>query len=749
VQSDDAVGREVRSATLTGMRELHVHVARWSALHPWRAVVGWVLFVAVCLGSGAAMGTHTATTEDYRVGEAGRAEAMAAAGSLTRSPTEQVLISSRSGPLDGVAAGAAARDVTTRMQGLARVEQVAPPRAAADGASVLVQLTLTGSEDDAKSAVESLRAQTDATQRAYPQLSVEETGSPSISKGVDEQRGSDLAFSEAITLPATLITLLLVFGSVLVATVPLVLALSSIAAAMGLAMLISHLSPDAGVGNNIIVMIGLAVGVDYTLFYLKREREERARQGGRLGSAALVEIAARTSGRAVVVSGVAVAVSTASLYLAADVIFSSLATATIIVVLVAMASSLTALPALLVLTATRAERRAARHGLRPRRRRDRDGLLFRRLLLPATKHPVATLCGSVLVLLGLAAPALGLHLVELSRDTHSREIPAMQTYDRLNEAFPDLRVTHQVVARAAPGGGAAATAAMQELARRALADPLFTGAPVLRTSPDGLTSSLELSVPHRGDTAGARESLQHLRADLVPETVGALPGVEAGVTGDVARYTDYPAHQAGKLPLVLGALLLVTFATTALAFGSVVLGLVGMVLNALSAAAATGLLVAVFQSTWAQGLLDFQSTGSIGSRVPLFLLVILFGLSMDYQIFVLSRIREAADRGLSTRESVIEGMRHSAGVVTSAAIVMVTVFVSFVFLHLLEMKQIGFVLAAAVLLDAFIIRILTLPAVLLLLGRRIWWPDRRGGADDRHGPNEDRAAVGGHPAEVT
>jgi RND superfamily putative drug exporter len=222
----------------------------------------------------------------------------------------------------------------------------------------------------------------------------------------------------------------------------------------------------------------------------------------------------------------------------------------------------------------------------------------------------------------------------------------------------------------------------------------------------------------------ARASLKDLRRVHVPATVGGLDGVETAVTGDVARYADYPEHQKGKLPLVIGALLLVTFAMTVWAFRSVVLGLVGVVLNLLSAGASLGLLVLVFQHSWAEGLLDFTSTGSIGSRVPLFLFVILFGLSMDYQVFVISRIREAALNGVPTRQAVLDGIGGSAGVVTSAAFVMVTVFASFVSLHIMEMKQMGFALAVAVLLDAVIIRIMILPSLMLMLGERSWWPSR-------------------------
>ncbi|MCX4455608.1 MMPL family transporter [Streptomyces sp. NBC_01340] len=713
------------------MKSFTVRMARWSARHPWRAIVGWLVFVVLCLGIGSAVGTHSATTADYRVGEAGRAEAMAAEGRLERRSTEQVLISSRSGPLDRTAAEAAATDLTARLERLPEVAGVAEPLVSADRRILMVEVALKGEERDAKDKVDALLAQTEAVGKARPGLLLEETGSPSISKGVDQQRGDDLALSEKITLPITLITLLIVFGSVTMAGVPLLLALSSIAAAVGLSMVASHLSPDAGVGTNVILMIGLAVGVDYTLFYLKREREERARSGGRLSSEALVELAAATSGRVVVISGLAVVASTATLYLASDVIFSSLATGTIVVVLVAVASSLTALPALLVKLGQRAERGARRRAARGKPERqtgdDGGGRVWAALLRPASRHPLATLCVSVLALLALVTPLAGLKITEMSRDTHSRDIPAMRVYDRLNEAFPEQRVTHQVVVRADAARSGEVTRALRELARRADADPLFAGASGIRTSADHRISVLELKVPYLGNSDQAYDSLDHLRDDYLPATVGRIDGAEFGVSGDVARYADYPAHQNGKLPLVLGALLLVTFAMTTYAFRSVVLGLIGVVLNLLSAAAALGLLVLVFQGTWAEGLLDFHSTGSIGSRVPLFLFVILFGLSMDYQVFVVSRIREAVLTGASTRQAVLDGIHRSASVVTSAAVVMTTVFVSFVFLHIIEMKQIGFVLAVAVLLDAFVVRIMVLPSAMLLLGEASWWPSRQAG----------------------
>ncbi|MFF3174664.1 MMPL family transporter [Streptomyces sp. NPDC057900] len=611
---------------------------------------------------------------------------------------------------------------------LPEVDRVEKPVVSKNGKVLLVEVVMKGEELAARKSVDPLVAQTAEVQKSHPELRVAETGGPSMSKGLDKQRGDDLLFSEMLTLPVTIITLMIAFASVIAAGVPVLLAMSSIAAAMGLSALASHVLPDAGVGNNIILLIGMAVGVDYSLFYLKRDREERARAGGRLGSQAIVQLAAETAGRAIVVSGLAVIVSTATLYLAADVIFSSLATGTIVVVLVAMASSLTVLPALLAKLGARSEHRAARRAEKGKRNRDHGGTskVWQTILRPATQHPVITLVVSTLVMLGLAAPALGLNLSVLGKDTFSRDIPAVRTYDRLMSAFPEKLVQHQVVVRSDKSHEPQTAQALADLRKRAQADPLFAkdADAAVRTSDDGLISSLTLSVPFKPSSSQALDSLDHIRDDYLPATVGKVAGTEAYVTGDIARDVDYLDHQNSKLPLIVGFLLLVTFLVTVAAFRSVVIGLLGVVLNLLSAAAAFGLLVVVFQGNWAQGLLDFNATGAVGSRVPLFLFVILFGLSMDYQVFVVSRIREAALRGVDTRTAVLEGIGSSAGVVTSAAVVMVTVFSSFIFLNLVEMKQMGFSLAVAVLLDAFIVRIMILPSALTLLGKASWWPSR-------------------------
>ncbi|MEU7582055.1 MMPL family transporter [Streptomyces sp. NPDC041068] len=707
-------------------------VASWSALHPGRAIAGWFVFVALCLALGSLVGTNSAGDKDYWVGEAGRAESIATDGDLQHKSAERIMVTNKSDAPLGAEARSAAKDVAARMKKLDPVLHVADPVRSENGKMLMVEVTLKGPRLEAQKHIDPLLETTAEVQKKYADLRVEETGDASVEVGLDDQRADDLATTETITFPITLITLALVFGSVIMVGVPLLLAISSIGASIGLSQLVSHLLPDAGVGNNVILLIGMAVGVDYTLFYLKREREERAHAGGRLSPEALVGIAAATSGRAIVVSGLAVILSTATLFLATDVIFSSLAIGTIVVVAVAVLSSITVLPALLVKIGRRADRKAARAAERGKRVKARKpeetGRLWTALLKPAKNRPVATLVVSVLVMLGLAAPVLGMELRVLSTATHSRSIPEMKAYDRLNEAFPDLLAEHWVAVRSDAGDKEQTREALTALADRAKADPLFSKKqPKLESTDDGLIHMMTLSVPHKLNSSEAQDSLKHLRDDMIPATLGKVDGAEFGVSGPVAQDVDYLKNQNEKMPVVIGFLLLLTFIMMVLVFRSVVISVLGVLLNLLSVAASFGLVVVFFQWGLGSTLFGFEesATSGIGSRVPLFLFVILFGLSMDYQVFVVSRIKEAAMNGVPTRQAVIDGISKSAKVVTSAAVVMVTVFASFMFLHLAEMKQIGFSLAVAVLLDAFIIRVMILPSAMILLGDASWWPSRK------------------------
>ncbi|MEH1130185.1 MMPL family transporter [Micromonospora sp. CPCC 206061] len=705
-----------------GKRPMTVRVARWSAEHPWRAIALWVVFVAVCFVGGSAAGLKEATDEDEAIGEAGRASVIEIAGNFDEYATENVLITAPSGQLDRAAADAAAADAVTRMRATEGVASVADPVLARDGSAVLVAITMTGDADTASDRLAPLQATTTSLQQAHPDVRVEEVGGPSIDKALDDTLGDDFKRAELLSLPVTLLILIVAFGALIAAGVPVLLAMSSVFAAMGLSTLASHLLPSTDTTNSVILLIGLAVGVDYSLFYIRREREERAKGRGHLDA---VEIAAETSGHAVVVSGIAVMIAMAGLFLATDVVFSSLAVGSILVVAVSVIGSLTVLPAILAKLGRWVDRPRVPLLWRLSARRSGAPKFWPAVLRPALRHPLMTLLVSVGLLLALAVPALGMKMKFPGMEDLPRTTPAMQAYDRLTAAFPSNGTVHFVAVQAPASKADDVKAALTDLASRAGGDPLFApveaGGPEIQVSADRTVSTLEVATPYASRADEARESLDKLRDQLIPSALGTLSGVEYAVGGDVAGSVDYAEHIRGKLPLVMGFVMLLTFLVMALTFRSVVVALTSILLNLLSVAASYGLLVLVFQGTWAEGLLGFTSMESIVTWLPLFLFVVLFGLSMDYHVFVVSRIREAVRRGVPNKEAVAYGITSSAGVVTSAAIVMVAVFSIFATLSTIDMKQLGIGLAAAILLDATIIRAVVLPSAMTLLGKANWW----------------------------
>lgn len=702
-------------------RGVTARIAHWSIGHPWWAIGLWLVFVATTAVLGGMTGTKQATYSEFGVGESARAEQLLESAGFIPPASESVLITAGDG-WDGAAAQAAARDAAHRLDRLPQVAEVgeAVPSPVAD--ALLVPVTLSGEREDASEQVAPVLAELAAVQADHPRLRVEAVGDGSIGRGVDQLVEEDLGTAGFLSLPVTLAILLVVFGALVAAGVPLLLGLSAVVAATGLWAFASHLVPDIGTVPQVILLLGLAVGVDYSLFYLKREREERRRGHGTVDA---VRLAAATSGRAVVVSALTTLVALAGLFLAGDAIFAALGTGVMLAVAVAMLGSVTVLPALLV--------KLGRAVDRPRvpllwRLTDRGGepRVWPVLLAPALRAPRTTLVVTLVGLAALAVPALGMSLKNSSVDELPRSIVALQGYDRLVEAYPSEGNAHTVVVRAPAGQADAVAAELHELAGRASSHPRFAAGaqPRVLTSSDGTVSTIDIPVPYGIDSPEAEESLTVLRGELVPATVGTLPGVAYAVGGTVADNVDYTSHQTERMPWVIGFVVVLTVAMMAFAFRSVVVALVAGALNLLSVAAAFGVLTLVFQHTWAQDLLDFTSTGHLVNWVPLFLFVVLFGLSMDYHVFVVSRIREAAAGGLGTREAVRAGLTRSAGVVTSAAAVMVAVFAIFATLSMVEMKQLGVGLAVAIAVDATIVRILLLPSIMNLLGRANWWPSR-------------------------
>ncbi|MEU3818643.1 MMPL family transporter [Streptomyces sp. NPDC030392] len=701
-----------------------VRIARWSATHPWSAIGLWVVFVALCLLLGGAAGTDRISDEESGVGESGRAGRITASGHFTEKPEENVLISAANGgKLDLATARKAAAELTGRMRALPEVESVGTALPAPDGTALLLPVTMTGDTETADTRVQPLLDASAATERAHEGLRIDQVGTGSTAKGLGDTLGEDFEKAELISLPLTLLILLVVFGAVIAAGVPVLLAVSCVGAAIGLSTLASHVLPETSAVGNVILLMGMAVGVDYSLFYLKREREERRKGASHLDA---IEIAAETSGHTVVVSGTTVIVSMAGLYLAQEATFASLATGSIIVVAVAVLASLTVLPALLA--------KLGRWVDRPKvpllwrlTMRSGESRLWPLMLRPALVRPVLTLVVSVGALLALALPALDMKLKQPGSDDLSRDIPVVQAMDRLTSAFPSEGTTHHVAVRAPAQRAGEVESALRALLGRTEGRRLFAHdrTPEIRVSADRRVHTVAVGTPYSPKSDGARDSLELLR-EWLPEALAPVRGAEGAVGGKVAQGIDFTGHLEDRMPWVVGFVLLLTFATMAVIFRSLAVALSAILLNLLSAAASFGVLVAVFQHTWAEDLLDFHSSGAVVSWLPLFLFVVLFGLSMDYHVFVVSRIREAALDGARVREAVRDGITRSAGVVTSAAIVMVAVFAVFGTLSMVEFKQLGVGLAAAILMDAVVIRIFVLPALMTALGRWNWWP---GGLD--------------------
>ena len=690
-----------------------VRVARWSATHPWRAIGLWLLLVVVAVGMSVAIPKQQTESKDNWVGQSGQAAELIEKAGLGDRPTETVLLTDPDGPLDKAAASTAIAQLQQKLKALDSIQAVGQPVWSENGKAALVPMELKGSPDDASDNIEKIVATTAEVQKANPDLSIAQAGSASVDAGIWKQVGSDLAKAEKLSLPITFALMLLAFGALIAAGIPVLLAFSAVGAALGFYAPLSYLFPDGGSVANVVLLIGMAVGVDYSLFYLKREREERRKGRTTLDA---VEIAAATSGHSVVVSGLAVIVSMAGLYVSQDATFTSMATATIVVVAVAVLGSLTVLPALLAKLGHRVDRPRVPLLWRLNRRIGPGGI-SRRILAPVLRYPRAALAISAAAVVALAVPALGMKTEPADLNTLPQSIPEVRTFKELQANFPSQGgLSYDVVAQ-----GEGAVAALTGLQESAVQTGKFVVPPGEAIRQADSTAVLTLVSVLPESSANGEAALSQLRTELAPAALGS---VTWAVGGESAESVDYGNNQRDRLPYVIAFVLALTLVMMAVTFRSLAIALVTTVLNLASVAACFGVLALVFQHTWAEGLLGFTSAGFVVSWIPLFLFVILVGLSMDYHVFVLGRIREGVAEGLTPQEAVRKGITESAGVVTSAAAVMVSVFAVFATLGMLEMKQMGVGLAVAVLIDATLVRIVMLPSIMVLLGRKAWWPNK-------------------------
>ena len=700
----------------------------WSAHHWKAAVCVWLGFVAAALLIGQATGMRMLTGAESLTGQSAAAHRLTDGAGMANTSMENVLVQNRAMRADATAFREVLGAVVQRVRAQPYVSDVESPLdrsgaalVSADGHSALIRFQLSGSMNQTESRVVATLDAVATAQRAHPDYRIEEFGDASFDKASNDSAGVDFHRAEIFSIPVTVFILLIAFGALVAAVLPVLLALSAFAAAYGLMLLTSHVFPTDMTTLSAMLLIGLAVGVDYSLFYLRREREERA--AGRSADEALLA-AASTSGRSVLISGLTVMVAVAGMFLAGTGDFRGIAMGTILVVATSVIGSLTVLPALLSKLGDRIERGRVPFLRRPAGATG-DSRVWGAVTRRVMRRPAVVAVSATAILVTLALPLVKMHTVLPGYTDYPRSMPILQTLDRMQQAFPGGPAPAEVVLSADNVDAPAVVSAVGQFHRAALA----TGQAFEPITEHVLSHNVAvISVPlaGTGQDAASLTALRTLRQQVVPTTLADVPGMRSvDVGGSAAASADYNAtmraHIAWVFAFVLGAAFLLLLAT----FRSVVIAIKAIVLNLLSVGAAYGFLVAAFQWGWAEKILGFHSIHGIASWIPLFLFVVLFGLSMDYHIFILSRIREAHARGMSTAAAIEHGVRTTAGVVTSAAAVMVVVFAIFASLSQVSTKEIGTGLAVAVLLDATIVRGALLPASMRLLGEWNWWLPRR------------------------
>jgi RND superfamily putative drug exporter len=688
---------------------------------------GWLAFVIVAFLIGSSAGVVTMRDEEFAIGDSRAAEKVLADEFAAERAREMVLIQSRDGPLGRAELEDAVVDLVARLSRAAAVAGIESPldpansgQLSQDGRSALLTFQITGDPDTAGDRVGPSLAATAAVQRAHPGLFVGQVGDGSADDAVSARIADDFQRAEFTSLPVTLLILVLAFGALVAAGIPLLLGLTAVLAALGLTALLSHLLRVDESINSVILLIGLAVGVDYSLFYLRRVREERAR--GRSPADAL-QVAAATSGRAVLVSGLTVLTAMAGMFLMGTRVFQSFGAGTMIVVAIAVVGSLTVLPAVLSLLGDRVDRGPVPF-LSRRRGQDGESRLWTTIVDEVLRRPLLWGGLAAGLLIVLAVPAFRLHTASSGVQGLPRDLPVMRVYDRLEQAFPGGPLPAIVVVSAPDVTAPQVRAGIEELKRAALATGEMREPVGVDVSASRRAARVRIALAGTGTDAESNHALDLLRGSVIPSTIGRVPGVEAHSTGLTADSRDFNDSMKAHAPYVFAFVLGMTFVLLLLTFRSIVIALEAIALNLLSVGAAYGVLVLVFQDGRLESLLGFRSIGGVTAWLPLFLFVVLFGLSMDYHVLILSRVREAHDGGMPTDAAVAHGIRSTASVVTSAAIVMVAVFAIFATLGMIDFKMMGVGLAAAVLLDATVVRAVLLPSTMTLLGDWNWYLPR-------------------------
>jgi uncharacterized membrane protein YdfJ with MMPL/SSD domain len=692
------------------------------------------VFVASLLAGGTSAQNAVQNDASSRY-ESGKAYDVFNASGPQEDPGQQLLlvVSLPSGTFDDPANAAALEDVVARMTALTAMvdgatvpvfDQIvdplkAPPEAdlvSPDRTTVRIPSRIPGETDVVQQRLVPVRSLVDDLRTAHPGMTIHALNNTLGNDDISTLVNDDLDSSLRITIPLTFIILLIVFGAVVAAVVPLVLAVTALLAAFGVLGLYSQfVAPVSPYAGQLVVLIGLAVAVDYSLFMITRFRTERRKRD----KLAAIQVASGTAGRAVFFSGLAVMISIGGLFLLDDPLFRSMAIGTISVVLISVIGSLTFLPATLSILDTGVNR--LRIPYLGRERPEGSGI-WARVVRAVMHRPVISFVVSAGLLLVLSIPVLRLHIGQSDFTSFPNSIDSVQALNLMNEKWPQgTTLALQVVVTKADDP--ATQSAIDAMTARIL-DIQGVSRPVdTRLSHDKSVELVSYVLSGSQNDIRNQDIVREVRRDVVPAVFGPLPGVQAYVTGDPAFVVDQVGFYADGMPRVIAFVLALSFLLLLVAFHSLVIPIKAILLNLLSTGAAFGLLVLVFQDGYGADLINAKP-GVIEAFVPIFIFTILFGLSMDYHVFILTRIKEARDHGLGSNAAVETGISITAGTVTGAAAIMVAVFAVFVTLQLTIIKQIGFGLAVAVLIDATIVRSILLPSSMRLLGEWNWWMPR-------------------------
>ena len=714
-------------------------IARASSRHPWRTIGVWLVLI-VAMGAVSSSLLSDVLTQDIQF--TNRPESVQAQdvldtkfGQSRTEDTEFLIVHSDQFTVHDAQFVGFVRQLQGRVTALDGGILAAPPatyydvvRQAPDQAAglvsqdqhyTLVPVTLKDFEDET---IQKLRDISATAQEDG--FSVQVAGTGSLNVDFTTIAEEDLRKGESIGIGIALIVLIIVFASIVAAIVPIVMAIFAIAVALGLVALIGQLFSFNLFVENMVTMIGLAVGIDYSLFIVSRYREERKKGFSKLDA---IGAAGATANRAVFFSGVTVVLALLGMMIFPATIFRSLAGGAILVTIAALGASMTLLPAILAILGDRVNWPRLARRARVDSDHDPRGGMWDRLTRGVMARPVVFLLASLLVLGGLGTFYFQLHRgTSQNVSTLPDDFPSKQAFVTLQREFSGGLTDPAKIVITGDVESSEVQAAIQRLQDAIASDPTFAPETNVTTSEDG--AAIEVDVYLQGDPSSdaAFQAIRDLRDQMVPSAFQGVTGVQVLVGGNPAFFTDFLDTVGRYQWIVLVFVLGLSFVLLTVVFRSIVLPLKAIIMNLLSVGAAYGALTLVFQKGVGIGFFNalgfqFQQTPAIEAWLPLFLFSVLFGLSMDYHVFLLSRIREEYDKTHDNTESVAYGLRTTAGIITGAALIMVAVFGGFAAGRLGPLQQMGFGLAVAVFMDATIVRTLLVPAAMRLLGDVNWY----------------------------